>query len=128
METRRSPRVKINFKVVSTIDEKVKQKFSLSIGKTFEARAVDISTLGIGIMAQYFFPRGINIEMEIDGKVFGLDRAIIVKGEIRYSKYMSSSEYRTGIKFLNLSPDDAKAIADFIAVAEKRKAPRFKVE
>lgn len=128
METRRSPRVKMNFKVISKIDDEIKQKFSLSIGKSFEAAALDISALGVGIVSGYFFPQGLTIEMEIDGKPFGLDRPITVKGEIRYSKYLKPSEYRTGVKFLDLSPDDAKAIADFIAAFEKRKAPRFKIE
>lgn len=127
METRSAPRVSINLGVISRIDDKNGQKFSLSKGNIFEVKVVDISVSGVGIVSKYFLPKGLSIELEIDGKPFGLDEAMKIKGEIRYCNYIKACGYRCGVKFINILGNYAAKIAELIATYERRKEPRLKL-
>lgn len=125
METRRAPRVSVDMKIISQVDEETKQKFSLSSGRKFEARAVDISTKGIGMVCNFFFPAGLIIEMELVGKLFGVEGVMRIKGEIRYSRYLEPGRYRVGIKFVDTPSVYEKKISEFIATYETRREPRL---
>ena len=127
METRKQPRTRISLKVTSKIDEESGQKFSLAGSKTFEADTIDISILGMAILTKYYLPKGLRIELEIDGKPFGLKKSMKIKGEIRYCIYFSASLYRCGVKFINILSEYKNKIAKFIDIYERRKAPRVKL-
>jgi c-di-GMP-binding flagellar brake protein YcgR len=127
METRSAPRVAIELKVVCHIDESQKNKFMLASGKSFEVRVLDISELGLGMVSKYFLPRGLILELDIDGKPFGLDINIKTKGEMRYCRITKSFENRCGVKFLGMSDADRKSIAKFVATFERREFPRVKL-
>ena len=127
MDTRRAPRVTINLKVISEIDEALKQKFSLASGKSFEVEASDISTSGIGIYSKYFLPAKLLIQMQIDGKPFGSDESMEAKGEVRYCKYVGSSGYKCGVKFTDLSSASKDKIKKFVASSDKRTESRLKL-
>ena len=79
------------------------------------------------MVSKYFLPRGLIIELDIDGKPFGLDRNIKTKGEVRYCRIMKSFENRCGVKFLGLPEADRKSIAEFVATFERREFPRVKL-
>lgn len=125
--TRSAPRLNINLKLISRIDEEIEQRFSLSRGNTFEVDTVDISALGIGILSKYFLPKGLRIEVDIDGQAFGLDGLMKIKGEVRFCQYIKASVYRCGVKFINISDEYREKIADFISNYERRKEPRLKL-
>jgi hypothetical protein len=127
METRYAPRVRLDLKVLSRVSDEDGQKFLLSKGNTFEIEIADISTLGVGIISRFFLPKGLRIELEIDGKPFGLDNSMKIKGEVRYCNYIKSSRYRCGIKFIDISSQYLNKIKDFIATYEKREEPRLKL-
>ncbi len=127
METRKKPRYKVNLDVTLGIDKAAKQKFALAVDKTFKVETDDISVLGIGIFSKHFLPKGLRIDLQIDGKPFGLKKIMNIKGEIRYSVYIKTSVYRCGIQFSNLDPEYSEKIAKFITRYERRKAPRLKL-
>lgn len=127
METRKHPRINVNLKVISRLDESVFQKFSLTQGKSFEARVVDISILGVGIVSRFFLPRGLILLLEIEGGFLGLKEPIKVKGEVRYCVYMKSFLYRCGLKFIELDTSVEKKLREFIRKNERRKEPRLKL-
>lgn len=127
METRGAKRVNINLKVISKPAEEFREQFKLSMDKEFVAKALDISELGIGLLSKYFLPAGLILEMEIEGAPFELAQNMKIKGEIRHCKFIRSSGYQCGIKFIDIPEEYKKAIAHFIAENERRQAPRLKL-
>ncbi len=127
METRRNTRANISVKVFLHIDQDSPQKFCLSKSCDFEVDIMDISIGGIGVFSKYFLPQGLHIEVEIEGKPFGLGEPMKIKGEVRHCTYVKAAKYRCGIMFTNITEKYQKCIADFIAVYERREAPRYKL-
>jgi len=58
METRRDLRIPVDLEVISEVDRKLKQLFTLSVGDVFKAKAFDLSKGGMGILSKYFLPPG----------------------------------------------------------------------
>lgn len=127
METRGAPRVDINLKIASHIDDQGGQKFTISQGDTFDVDVVDISVSGIGVFSKYFLPKGLIIELSIDAKPFGSSGIMKIKGELRYCRSVKISKYRCGIKFINPAAEYVKLIGDFIAKNERRQEARLKL-
>jgi c-di-GMP-binding flagellar brake protein YcgR len=127
MDTRIAPRINITFKVITKVAEEAKQKFKLAAGKEFEIQAVDINKGGIGFNSKFFLPQGLIIELDIEGKPFGLGENMKLKGEVRYCKFSRASGYKCGVKFMDLPENYQKAVADFISAYEKREHPRLKL-
>ena len=127
METRSAKRVSVNLKIASRIDNQGDQKFSISQGDIFEVEVVDISVSGIGVFSKYFLPKGLIIDIDIDGKVFGSDKVMKMKGELRYCRSVKISRYRCGIRFVDPPAEYIKIIAEFISKNERRQDPRVKL-
>jgi len=127
METRRATRSRVVLKVSLRLDQQAQQKFCLSKSCIFEVEIVDISIGGVGVFSKYFLPKGLIIEVEIEGESFGFNEPMRIKSEIRYCNYVKASRYRCGIKFIDISDKYQKSIADFIIAHEKRTAPRYKL-
>lgn len=127
MNTRKKPRTQLDIKVVLSIDEKSKEVFSLAQGKPVEATTIDISSLGMGVVTKYYLPKGLIMDLEIEGKSFGSKKSIKVKGEIRYCMYTGISGYRAGIKFINILGEDQDKISKFVEIYERRRSPRVKL-
>ncbi len=124
MDTRQGPRVGASLRVISTIDKSMQDSVSLANGNRFEARAYDISVGGIGLVAKYFLPKGLMLELEIEGAPFGLQERITAKGEVTHCKNVQVHKYKCGIRFTEISDKHKGAIAQFISNYEKRKSPR----
>ncbi|MFH1504327.1 MAG: PilZ domain-containing protein [Candidatus Omnitrophota bacterium] len=127
METRRQPRVNVSLKVITEVAKSSTQKFSLAGGKSFDVKGVDISVSGVGVISKHFLPKGLIIELEIEGLAFGLREAIRVKARVCYCRYLKSFEYRCGMEFIDISPKYKDAIGKFISAHERRKDPRLKL-
>lgn len=124
MDTRQGPRVAVSLRVISTIDKSMKDSVSLANGNRFEARAYDISVGGIGLLTKYFLPKGLLLEMEIEGAPFGLQEIITAKGEVAHCKNVQVHKYKCGINFTEMADKYVKAIVQFISNYEKRRDPR----
>lgn len=127
METRGAKRVDVNLKIASRVDNQGEHKFTISQGDTFEVEVVDISVSGIGIFSKYFLPKGLVLDIEIDGKIFGGSEIMKMKGELRYCRSVKLSKYRCGIKFVDPPQEYVKLLADFISKNERRQEPRIKI-
>ena len=125
MQTRQGSRVVVSLRVISTIDESMKDVISLANGNRFEARAYDISIGGIGLLMKYFLPKGLLLEMEIEGAPFGLQERIIAKGEVSHTKSVGAHKYKCGVKFTDMADKYIKAISQFVSDYERRKNPRI---
>jgi len=125
METRIAPRIEVDLVIVSQIDRKFEQNFSLAEGDRFRVQVVDVSIGGTGIISKYFLPTGLRIILAFPGKVFELGNIVKIKGEIRYCKFIKRPEYRCGVKFIDFPLSCKKEIAKFVAKHEKREEPRI---
>lgn len=125
METRISSRVKAKLKVSCRINGR--QKFALACGEVFEPAAVDISEVGIGLISKYFLPKGLTVELAIEGILPDAGKIMKVKGEVRYSIFKKDSGYRCGVKFLDMPDEYRKSIAKLVAAYERREFPRVTI-
>ena len=146
METRLSRR----FRKKTKINFKINKNSAASVialkDKTLEADLYDISVLGIGIITDYYLPKGITLDITLKGSDFGCQDDLFLNGEVRHSKsvllfgykanedketktykYIKRSAYQSGIKFLNITPEQKKLIENSIARAERRKKDRLKI-
>ena len=126
MKTRLSSRINVVLKVISEIDKRLEQNIKLVGGNRFEVSAFDISRNGIGFtIKKYFLPKGLLINLSIDGAPFGLEKPIKIKGEIRYCKCVKYEMYKCGVKFLDMPKRYKKVITQFISNYNRRKKARF---
>jgi c-di-GMP-binding flagellar brake protein YcgR len=126
-ETRKSPRSKIDLKVQCEIPEGDKQTFSLVSDNGCEMIATDIGGSGMGLVSEYFFPRGLIIQLKIEGKEFGLKENMVIKAKVCHSRHQGIQSYVCGVEFIDLSPQYKQAIAEFMAQHERRKFPRIQL-
>ena len=124
MDTRRGPRVEVSLRVISTIDESMKDSVSLANGNRFEARAYDISAGGLGLLTKYFLPNGLLLEIEIEGAPFGLKERIKVRGEVSHCKNIQVHKYKCGIRFVGMVDEHIKVIEQFVSNHERRRKLR----
>ncbi len=127
METRSSFRINIKLSVVCRIHENFCQKFGLTCGNVFKLSAVDISESGIGVISEYFLPKGLILELEIEGIPFSVEKTMKIKGEVRSCIYKKNCGYKCGINFLDLLDEYRNSIAKLVATYEQRKFPRLKM-
>lgn len=121
VEIRGTPRIKMSLKVISKIYKDLDQKFALAKGSSFKGDTFNISVLGMGISLKYFLPKGLVVELEIQGESFGLTGTMKLWGEVRYCKYMykQGKLYKCGIKFLGIPKEYEQAIVKFSSTYEK---------
>lgn len=121
VEIRGTPRIKISLKVISKISKEMDQKFALAKGSSFKGDTFNISVLGMGLSLNYFLPKGLVVELAIQGGPFGLTGTMKLWGEVRYCKYMykQGNLYKCGIKFLDIPKEYEQAIAQFSSTYEK---------
>ncbi|MBM3248609.1 MAG: hypothetical protein FJZ10_04230 [Candidatus Omnitrophica bacterium] len=117
---RRKP--KIPLKVELKIDSSLKGRFNILI-ESIEARALDISPSGIGMLSEIFLPQGVLVDLQFKIK----HRIVKIKGEIRSAISVGEGLSRLGIKFVNLNKKESRLIKDFIEEHEKRRPVRLKL-
>lgn len=115
-------KLKIPLKVELKIDSSLRGRFNIFI-ESLEARALDISNSGIGMLSEIFLPQGVTVDLHLRIK----HRVIKLKGEIRSAICVGEGMSRLGIKFVKLNKREAKLIKDFIKEHEKRRPIRLKL-
>jgi len=129
METRRAFRVDLELIVKCRIDESQRGSFRLIEGDQFDTQAIDISEKGVRVLSRYLIPRGLVLELDIDGKLFGLGHNIKTKSEVRYCETLKGlrKKNRLGLMFLDISEEDRQAIARFVSSNERREHTRIQL-
>ncbi len=115
-------KTKIPLKVELKIDSSLRGRFNIFI-ESVEARALDISSSGIGMLSEIFLPQGVLVDLQLKIK----HRLVKIKGEIRSAISVGDGLSRLGIKFVDLNKREAKLIKDFIKKHEKRRPIRLKL-
>ena len=118
METRGAPRANIDIIALVKINKEAEQKFSLSTCNQFEVKLTSISTAGVSLFSEYLLPKGLRVDLEINGRPFGLGDSLIVKGEVRYCKQVNPSKYKCGVKFIQLCDYYRDEISKFVSSSQ----------
>lgn len=119
METRSAPRANIDIAAVIRIEGDEEQRFALSVGNQFEVKLTGISITGVSLFSEYLLPKGLKVELEMEGRLFGMSDPLIIKGEVRYCKQMEPSKYKCGVKFTQLSEYYRQKISVFVASGQR---------
>ena len=127
METRLEHRVKIACQVEMSIADDPGQRFALSQDKALKVEVMDISKVGMGMISSCYFPKGLIIELQIDGAQFGLKELMRLKAEVRWCNYIKPSVYRFGVRFIHPPDIYVQAVSKFVSEHERRKEPRLKI-
>ena len=116
-----SRKSKPHLKVKLNFSSSLKGRFNILI-ESAEAKALDISVSGVGLLSELFLPRGAILDLQLRLK----NKTIKTRGQIRSAVSVGKGLTRLGIKFVSLSKTKARIIKGFIRENEKR-LPRLKL-
>ena len=119
IDSRLHPRIKITCKLASVDTETGVDGFSLGDTKRIKAEVFDLSIGGMGLLLNYFLPKGLQIKLLVDGKCFNSDKEIMLKAEVRYCITLKANRYKCGIRFTDISEENKNIIVNFIASHKK---------
>jgi len=102
-ETRRHERVRVDRQV----------HVHSASGIEIEARMVDLSVGGAGLVYGAAAEVGTLLELSFSLAIRGELRPFSIKGVVRYS-HLSTDGYRFGIQFLELTREDLQALLTFV--------------
>ncbi len=114
IESRGGVRVKIDATVMLQIDKAMRAQVHV-LREPKKALVVDISVVGLGIIAPVFLPRGAALETMMDGTSFGTANPTRILGEIRYCRPAEKGKYRVGVKFVDIESGILSKIKDYVA-------------
>jgi len=127
MDTRFSRRTDLTLKVVLKIAKDTGQQVDLVDGNSFEVDIFDVSSTGLGLISKHFLPKGLIVDLDMDGKLFGLSEVMSLKAEICYCNFVQTSLYKCGIRFVDIPEKYTTALANFVSANERRRDPRVKL-
>jgi c-di-GMP-binding flagellar brake protein YcgR len=121
-DKRTSKRLRASFTISYHVDKPMTVVINVGYAREIEALMLDLSEGGMAILTNYDIP----VATELSIKFILINRALagdsrIVKmqaeGRVCYNQLMENEEHRLGIRFTQITDNDKKAIADFIALS-----------
>ncbi|MCM8800402.1 MAG: PilZ domain-containing protein [Candidatus Omnitrophica bacterium] len=118
MERRRSKRVRVNLTVIYRVNEPLAMR--LVVGdKEIKGNILDLSEEGMAILTNYHLEPKTTVLLrftlfKVEKEDVGFYGPMEIVGEVRYSIPFGEGEYRIGIYFLKIEPEDKKEIGDFV--------------
>ena len=116
-ETRRAPRKPITVQVHVRVNPAMKETIQLA-RETVEAKLVDISTLGVGLLGKTYLPPGALIDFDLPkgplapGRAPPLQGAIKITGRIVHTKAQEGL-CRMGVEFTRIDEQDRLLIQQY---------------
>ena len=114
MENRVFPRSRLDQKIFVEVDKDPNQSYHTRDGNLFDTDSADISESGVSLKSRYYLPKGLRLDVKMQGADFGLSEIINLDGEIRYCKQEGTHEYRCGLKFLDPSQRYEEVFGNFV--------------
>ena len=114
MENRVFKRSTLDKKIFVEIDNDPNQSYHTRDGDLLDANSADISEGGISLKSRYYLPKGLRVDVKMQGVGFGLSEIINLDAEIRYCEQEASHEYRCGLKFLDPGQRYEDVFGDFL--------------
>lgn len=113
IESRAGVRVRIDATIMVEIDMGMKEKVRI-LREPQKAVVVDISAVGIGIIAPIFFPKNALVVVQLDTSSLNFDKSARIIGEVRYCRPTRAEKYRVGVKFLEIEKSLLDKIKDYV--------------
>ncbi|MBI2870332.1 MAG: PilZ domain-containing protein [Candidatus Omnitrophica bacterium] len=115
-DTRKHQRVGCSFPALVEIDPAFEGQVKLHIPKA-DGEVLDLSRGGAGLRLGVYLPRGVGVVLNIRAaqEEKGLGRAIAAKGRVVLSRMVAKRNYRVGVEFTQIQPEDVKSIEDWAA-------------
>lgn len=114
-ETRRTGRVAVKIPVKVRVNPSSEKDFRIAQRELYLS-AIEVSVTGMGILSNVYVPEGVILDIEFDTKsLFEKEkenRQVKITGEVVSSR-MYGGQYRLGILFKEISPDDKSTIRKF---------------
>ena len=114
MKNRVFKRSTLDKKIFVEIDNDPNQSYHTRDGDLLDANSADISEGGISLKSRYYLPKGLRVDVKMQGVGFGFSEIINLDGEIRYCEQEASHEYRCGLKFLEPSQRYEDVFGDLV--------------
>lgn len=127
-ERRRSKRLEANFTFVYQIDKPLSVRMKLGWDSHIDALMVDLSEHGMAILTDNNIPVDTVLSMKftlINSELKENDenrvRSMEIVGKVCSNILQEKEEYRLGISFTQIDPQDRLAIANFVKMLSKNK-------
>lgn len=119
-EKRQFKRINTSFIVMYQVDSPLTVR--MTVGEKKEAAmALDVSEGGMGFLINHDIPVSTIVKVKFAmvniaaPRIEDQYRSMELEGEVRYSLYIAEKyAYRVGIRFINISNDERKFIANFV--------------
>lgn len=113
MESRGGVRVGIDAIAMVEVDKAMKEQVRI-LREPQKVTIVDVSTIGLGLVAPVFLPKGAILVIKMESAIFNFDKPINIKGEVRYCKPAQEGRYKVGIKFIEVESDVLQKIKEYV--------------
>lgn len=113
IESRAGVRVKMDANVKVEIDMAMKENVRI-LREPKKAEILDLSVIGLGLLAPIYFPKGAELIINVDASVFKMDKPAKIIGEVRYCQPTKEGKYRLGIKFTEIDKPLLAKITEYI--------------
>ena len=121
MESRAGARVMIDATIMVEIDIGMKEDIRV-LREPHKAEIIDISVLGVGIIAPIYFPRNAILVIDMDASPFNVEKHVIIIGEVRYCRPSKGGKYRLGVKFAEMDKSFLSKIKDYVEQNKNKSA------
>jgi c-di-GMP-binding flagellar brake protein YcgR len=118
-ERRKSERIDVGFTLIYSVEKPYTLRISLGFADDIEAVMLNLSDLGIGIIAKHNLPPGTLlyikftiIDLTLQGEA--RRRRMEITGEVASSISLPGQSHRIGIRFDKISEEDKLAISNFV--------------
>ena len=113
MESRAGARVRIDATIMVEIDMGMKDDIRI-LREPQKAEIIDISIVGLGVVAPIYFPKSAVLIIDMDASVFSMDESARIMGEVRYCRPAKDGKYRLGIKFIEIDKAFLSRIKEYV--------------
>jgi len=116
---RRSERIDAAFTLTYNLEKSHSLRISLGLIDDIETVMINLSDLGMAIMTNYDLPKGAQLYIKFDLINMHLSgderwRSMKINGEVVSNQFISTENWRIGIRFDNLTEEDKEAIRNFV--------------
>lgn len=113
MESRAGVRVKMDANAMVDIDMAMKENVR-TLRAAKKAEILDVSCVGLGLMAPIYFPKGIMAVIDVDASTFNTEKPSRIIGEVRYCQQVKEGKYRLGVRFVEIEKPLLAKITEYV--------------
>lgn len=113
MESRAGVRVSVDANTMVGIDMAMNANVR-TLRQPQKAEILDVSVIGLGLMAPIYIPKGAKAVITVEPPVFATEQTAKVVGEVRYCQQVKPGKYRLGIRFVEIEKPFLAKITEYV--------------